>query len=443
MMDLSGKRVAIVGLGRSGLAAAVLCRAHGAEVVGTDRRPESELTDAIRLLGIRLVVGVDPTPALVDADLVVVSPGVPPLESLERAARSGVEVIGELELASRFIDVPVVAIGGTNGKSTVTTLVADLLEATGARVFRGGNLGVPLSEAVASDVALAVVEVSSFQLERAPTFRPAASVLLNVSEDHLDRYPSFEAYARAKGNAFVNQTSRDVAIVPEGDRVCYEQAARGAGRRLTFGGRGDYVVDGGAVLERSSGLRIDLADSALHGAHNLLNAAAAIAVARALGAEDGAIRRGVEAFRPLPHRMMRVRTLDGVSYYDDSKATNVGAAVTALSGLSEERAVLIAGGRDKQGSYEPLAEVLRTRGRAVVAIGEAAPRIAAALEGITRVVIADSIEGAVGLARSLARPGDAVILSPACSSFDWFSSYAERGERFVEAVERLDPGRSA
>lgn len=433
-MELSGQEVVVVGLGKSGVAAARLCLRLGARVIATDSRPLAELSEDARVLGCELVAGGHSGVPFETANLVVVSPGVPPLAELDRAERAGVSVIGELELASRLVSAPIVAVGGTNGKSTVTTAVAGLFEAAGHRVFAGGNLGTPLTDAVSGNHDVLVVEVSSFQLERAPTFRPRVSVLLNVTEDHLDRYPTFQAYADAKGNAFVNQGPGDVAVVPDADAVCLAQAARGQGRRVTFGASGDYAVRGATVVERATETSFSLEGTDFHGTHNFANAAAAIAVARALDVSAEAVRRGLSAFRALGHRMTLVGEIDGVRYYDDSKATNVGAAVTALRGLTEARAVLLAGGRDKLGSYGPLVEALVERGRAVVVIGEAADRIDSAVGGKVPVVRAASMKEAVERARELARAGDAVLLSPACASFDMFKSYADRGDQFAASV---------
>jgi len=442
-MELNGHRVIVVGLGKSGLAAARLCQARGARVIGTDTAPLESLSPEATALGIELRAGGHDGVRFTEADLVVVSPGVPNFPALELAERAGVEVIGELELAWRFLDASVVAVGGTNGKSTTTTLVGGLLKAAGREVFVGGNLGEPAANAVGKGFDAVVLEVSSFQLERAPLFRPEVSILLNVTEDHLDRYPSFSLYADAKGNAFVNQEPGDIAVVPFGDTLCEEQARRGRGELLTFGRAGDYSVQGRAVVEARSGEVFDLASSTLHGRHNLDNAAAAIAAVRALDAGAPAIRDGLARFEPLPHRMAKVGELRGVTFYDDSKGTNVGAAVTALRGLSEARGVLIAGGRDKQGSYEPLVEAIRERARAVVVLGEAAERIFGAIGGAVPVEHAVDIDDAVRRAFRLAERGDAVLLSPACSSFDMFKSYAERGDRFVAAFVRLEKEASA
>jgi UDP-N-acetylmuramoylalanine--D-glutamate ligase len=436
-MDLVGRTVVVVGLGRSGVAACRLGRARGARVVATDRKPLEQLSDEVRALDVELRVGGHAEVPFETADLVVVSPGVPSLPELDRAEAAGVPVIGELELAARFVTAPVCCVGGTNGKSTTTMLLSHLLEQAGHRVFRGANLGTPACEAVGGQWDLLVWEVSSFQLERAPTFRPHVSLILNVTEDHLDRYPNLDAYARAKGQAFVNQRSDDVAVFPHGDPVCAAQAMRGRARLVTFGSAGDYRVEARCVLEIATGARFSLGDTGLHGLHNLHNAAAAIAAARACDVDPEAVQRGLAQFRPLPHRMALAGEIAGVRFYDDSKGTNVGAAVTALLGLLEPRGVLIAGGRDKLGAYDPLVHALERKGRALVLIGEAADRIASAVGDRLPVERASSMEEAVARAFGLAQSGDAVLLSPACSSFDMFQDYADRGRKFVAAVDRL------
>jgi UDP-N-acetylmuramoylalanine--D-glutamate ligase len=437
-MRPSVKRAIVVGLGRSGVAAARLLCAQGVDVIGTDVAPLERLSSAVSELSIPVIAGGHVGVPFGEVDLIVVSPGVPWLAELARAADRGVEVIGELELACRYIDAPMIAVGGTNGKSTVTTLTALILEQAGFRSFAGGNLGTPLSEAVGGDWERLVVEVSSFQLERVCRFKPEVSVLLNITEDHLDRYPSFLAYAAAKGNAFARQDPDDFAVVPQGDVLCEGQARRGRARLLTFGHAGDFRTVGRAIVDVATRIEYSLEGSRLHGAHNVSNAAASIAAARALGADEAAVRRALAQFEPLGHRMALVAERSGVRYYDDSKGTNVGAAVTALLGLAEERGVLIAGGRDKQGSYAPLVEALRKKGRALIVIGEAADAIARAAAGVLPIRRASDMAEAVQTAERLAQPGDAVLLSPACASFDMFKSYADRGDRFVEAVRALE-----
>jgi UDP-N-acetylmuramoylalanine--D-glutamate ligase len=442
MMSLAGKSVHVVGMGLSGVSAARLCLRQGARVKGFDQRPPEQLGDAVRALGIELHTELS-SAALAGGDLVVVSPGVHQPALFEAVEAGGTRVIGELELGARFAAAPICAIGGTNGKSTTTELVAAMLKAAGRKTFCGGNLGTPLCDAWGEAWDDLVVEVSSFQLERAPTFRPRVSALLNITDDHLDRHGTFAAYADAKGNAFVNQQVGDVAVAPFGDANVERQVRRGSARVVYFGAGGDYVVGGDGVLEAATGQVFSLAGTALSARHNQLNAAAAIASVRALNIPHAAIERALAEYRTLPHRLAHVATVAGVGFYDDSKATNVGAAVAAIESLTEPRIVLIAGGKGKDGSYEPLVGALERRGRAAVLIGEAAPAIEQALAGRVAAVRAASLDAAVAAAYELARPGDAILLAPACASFDMFSSYADRGRRFVQAVERLAGGASA
>jgi UDP-N-acetylmuramoylalanine--D-glutamate ligase len=439
MLDLKDKRVVVLGLGTSGIAACRLLVSRGARVVGTDAKKRDAVSADVRALeseGVTLVLG-GHAGAFDDADLVVVSPGVPAMAELAAAEARGVRIWGEVELAVQALakPAPVVAIGGTNGKSTTTSLVGELLERAGKRTFVGGNLGEPLAAHADEPFDVVVLEVSSFQMERVDAFRPKVSTLLNVSPDHLDRYPNEAAYANAKGNAFVLQTSTDTAVVPVRDEVCLAQAKRGQGRVVTFGEGGDVdvrpdaIVDGSNVYPRSK--------IALQGGHNALNVAAALASVRPFAIAPEIVADVLATFRGLPHRMVFVRERQRVRFYDDSKGTNVGASVTAVKGIAEEKVVLIAGGRDKGGSYGPLAQALRERGRAAVLIGESKALIREALGGVVPIRDAESMDEAVAIAAELARPGDAVLLSPACSSFDMFRDYKERGDVFVRAVMGL------
>ncbi len=451
MLDLSGKRVIVVGLGLSGVAACRLLAARGAKVVGTDsKRPES-VSDEVKALereeGVTLALGGHDAARVAEADLVIVSPGVPSFPDLEAAERKGIPIWSEVELAVRAVNESsrvagrkpprLVAIGGTNGKSTVTSLVGALLERAGLRTFVGGNLGEPLAAHADEPFDALVLEVSSFQMERVDAFHPEICVLLNVTPDHLDRYADLEAYAGAKGNAFVMQTATDVAVVPVDDAVCTAQANRGKGRVVTFGPGGIVDVHADAVVDHRSRLSFTRAKFGLQGGHNALNVAAAIAAVGPFNLDPHVIEEVLEGFRGLPHRMVLVRSRGGVRWYDDSKGTNVGATVTAVRGVVEERVVLVAGGRDKGGSYGPLVEALRAKGRAAVLIGEAAPLIRDAVGDVVPVHLAASMDEAVRVAAVLARPGDAVLLSPACSSFDMFRDYKERGDVFVNAVQSL------
>jgi UDP-N-acetylmuramoylalanine--D-glutamate ligase len=439
---LDGKRVVVVGLGASGVAAARLCLSRGARVVATDRKPKEGLSAdarALEALGVVIAAGGHEKAGIAEADLIVVSPGVPSFVELDEAAARGIPIWGEVELATRALthEAPIVAVGGTNGKSTTTSLVGALLEAHGLSPFVGGNLGEPLASHADERFDAIVLEVSSFQMERVDAFKPRASILLNVTEDHLDRYARLEDYARAKGNAFVRQTPSDLAIVPAGDAICLEQARRGKGRIVTFGPGGDVDVTREAIVDRTTGEHYARTDLALQGGHNATNAAAAIAAIAPFDVAPKTIRAVLQTFRGLPHRMVLVAEIGGVRYYDDSKGTNVGAVVTALEGLVEPKAVLIAGGRDKEGSYAPLVAALRSRGRAAVLIGEASDRIADAIGDAIPVHRADTLDDAVRQSARLAEKGDAVLLSPACSSYDMFRDYKHRGDEFVRAVRAM------
>ncbi|MDP9035828.1 MAG: UDP-N-acetylmuramoyl-L-alanine--D-glutamate ligase [Myxococcota bacterium] len=442
MLELSGKKVVVVGLGASGVAAARLCLRKGAEVVANDGKSLEALSSAARALeelGAKLVAGNHAEAGIDEADVVVVSPGVPRLAEVEIARARGVPIWGEVELAVRslFRPVPVVAIGGTNGKSTTTSLVGALLDAHGIRTFVGGNLGEPLADHADECFDVIVLEVSSFQMENVDVFRPHVSALLNVTDDHLDRYEGFEDYARAKGNAFARQTADDWAVVPCGDPICLRQAGRGGASIVTFGPGGTVDVIADAIVDRRTGESFRRADIALAGAHNALNIAAAIACVGPFRLSPVTVRHVLRSFQGLPHRTAFVAEIGGVRFYDDSKGTNVGAAVAALDGLRESKAVLLAGGRDKGGSYARLAEALARKGRAVVLIGEASEAIGRAVGDRVPVRRAGSMKEAVRLGASLAMAGDAVLMSPACSSFDMFRDYKHRAEEFVSAVRDL------
>lgn len=447
-MNVSGMNAVVVGLGRSGMAAAGLLLSRGAKVTATDsmsfERASRPVLD-LETRGARLALGGHPTAIFEQADLVVISPGVPSFPSLTKFEQSGREVISEMELAVRFTSAPIILIGGTNGKSTTTALTAAMLVEAGRRTFVGGNFGVPLAEVVDESWDVLVLEISSFQAERVPTLHSRVHALLNITDDHLDRYPDFSAYARAKGNPFERMTSSDAAVIPLDDALVAGQVARGGARSVTFSAKNaaaDVALDGDHIVHRQSDGAFPVALLRIAGTHNIENACAAIACAAELGAPNEAIAHALSRFEGLGHRTVLVGEVDGVHYYDDSKGTNVGASVAALCGLRENRAVLIAGGRDKLGAYEPLVAALRAKGRALVLIGEATERIEAAARGTLPVVRAPSLPGAVRAAQELAQPGDAVLLSPACSSFDMFRDYKERGDVFARAVRDLTPAHS-
>ena len=446
-MELSRKKTMVVGLGESGLAVVRFLRERGARVRVNDQRDREALGAAAteaEALGAELVLGGHPDSAFEDLDLVVVSPGVPPLPQLEQAEQRGVPVVSEVELASRFIDAPIVAITGTNGKSTVTTLIGEMARRLARPVFVGGNLGRPMIEAAGTDAGgaggLVIVELSSFQLERVSQMKAHVAILLNITPDHLDRYPSFEAYAAAKARIFERQDAEDFAILPADAPDLRELIVDDATVVLFDGRSGDVRVVDGVVTDTQSSVRVPVAELRIRGSHNVSNACAAVLAARLLRVRDDDIASVLRDFKGLAHRTQYVRSVDGVEYIDDSKATNVGAAVASIDGLrgSKGKIVLIAGGVDKGGSYQPLRQRMSEEGRGVVVLGEAASLLESAFaDSPIELRRATSMPDAVAHAAALARPGDTVLLAPACSSFDMFRSYAERGDHFQRAVETL------
>ncbi|MBW2108012.1 MAG: UDP-N-acetylmuramoyl-L-alanine--D-glutamate ligase [Deltaproteobacteria bacterium] len=449
-MDLKGKRVLVVGLARTGLAVSRFLVGRGARVTAADLMTQDALgakAREARDLGISLQLGPHDAHTFLSQDLIVVSPGVPEqTEPLGRAARAGIPVIGELELAFRYVDAPVVAVTGTNGKTTTTRLIGDMLQASGKKVFVGGNIGRPLIELVdrGQRVEVIVVEVSSFQLDTAVTFRPRVGVLLNISEDHMDRYERFEDYMHSKGRLFENQGPEDVAILNEADRFTRDLEEGIQSQRLYFnrgvsnGSPGAGVHEGTLVCRMPQGAawEFDLADFGLSGRHNAENACAAVLAAAAIGGSFRAIQKALKAVRPLPHRLQDVKTVRGVRYVDDSKGTNVGAVVRALDSY-DAPVILIMGGRDKGGDYGPLKKPVAKKVKRLIVLGEAKGRIAAVLGAMTEYEQVKDLEQAVRLASNAARPGDVVLLSPGCSSFDMFHDYKERGDAFSRAVEAL------
>ncbi|MCX7807209.1 MAG: UDP-N-acetylmuramoyl-L-alanine--D-glutamate ligase [Deltaproteobacteria bacterium] len=448
-MELRDRRVLVVGWGRSGRAAAGLLLSKGAKVSITDSKKADLLPDLLRFAeerGVQLWLGAPPEAAFQNIDLIVLSPGVPPLEEVHKARARGVLVWSEVELAFRFIKARLIGVTGSNGKSTVTTLIGQMLMRSGKPTFVGGNLGDPLCLSVNSEAnteeGVIVAELSSFQLEAIDSLRCHVALLLNLTENHLDRHHTFASYAAAKARIFHNQKAQDHALIPWGDPLIEAMARVGKGMVHFFGGVGGEVrVDGDEVVDCESGFRFGLGEVRLSGRHNHENVCAALLAARLLGASTDGMAQAIREFRPLPHRLHLVREVGGVRFYNDSKATNVGASVAAIESLKGlvQRVVLIAGGVDKGGSYAPLRAAMEQWGRALVLIGQAAPRIASAFAGSSvPFVFASGMGEAVSIARALAQPGDAVLLAPACSSFDMFPSYAARGEAFEQAVFSLE-----
>jgi UDP-N-acetylmuramoylalanine--D-glutamate ligase len=439
MLELRGKRVLVLGLGLSGRSAVGFCAARGADVVAAEERPADRVHGLEALPpGVERRVGV-PIPDPADFDLVVPSPGVPAARWRERARCAW----GDVELAWRALEVPILAITGTNGKSTTTRLVEAMLRAAGLRARAAGNVGTPVLDLVGEALDAVVLEVSSFQLEATEGFRPRVAVVLNVTADHLDRHGSIEAYAAAKQRILCRQEPGDAAVLSFDDPIVRAMAQSTRARVVPFSTRAPLergaCLDAGAALLREPGtapLRIPLAELRLEGAHNRENALAALAAVWAFGMDPVRASSALAGFQGLAHRAEAVATVQGVLYVNDSKGTNPGAACRALEGFAGPL-VWIAGGRDKGLDFSELAACAQGRARAAVLIGEAADKLAAALAGRIDVHRAASIDEAVERAAALARPGDVVLLSPACASQDQFRDFEDRGEHFRRAVRAL------
>ncbi|HUG82885.1 MAG TPA: UDP-N-acetylmuramoyl-L-alanine--D-glutamate ligase [Bryobacterales bacterium] len=445
-MRLEGKNVLVVGLGESGKAAARFAAARGAAVTVTDRRSAAELGEAVEemgRLGARLALGEHPRALFVAQDLIVPSPGVPwNLPELEAARREGVAVMGELEIAASFLNGPVIGITGTNGKTTTTSLIGHIFETAGVKAATGGNLGTPVLAMAdeSSHDRWNVLELSSFQLEATSTFPVHIGVVLNVTPDHLDRHGAFEAYAAAKGRMFQAQTAADFAVLHADDAVCHGYAAQAAGSVYWFSRTsrtepGAWVEDGWIVCD---GRRVAEAKLPIPGPHNLENSLAAVVAATLAGVDAAPIADALRSFRTSEHRLELVAEIDGVAYYNDSKATNVDAAKKAIETFDHGLWVIL-GGSDKGLEYAALREPLAGRARAALLIGESAHKIEHDLAGVVPAVHAGDLRAALSYARGRAEPGDTVLLSPACASFDQFRNYGDRGRQFKEMVQALRP----
>jgi len=444
-MELKEKKVLVIGLARTGRECARFLARQGAKVSISDLRAADELRDEMAALaGLPLTyrLGGEDKSWLDGMDYVVPSPGVPMDNLLLRAAVARkIAVLSEIELAYRHFTAPLVAITGTNGKSTTTTLIGKMLEADGKKVFLGGNLGAPFIGAVGASWDWGVVEISSFQLEWVEQFRPRIALLLNVTEDHLDRYASFADYCRAKERIFAAQLNTDVAILNRDDPLVWSMRARLHAQPVSFGfgevAQGLFAT-ASEVVWRDSAVeeRFPLAKAKIQGVHNVENIMAAIAAAKCAGVSRRAIEQTLDDFPGLEHRLEFVREKDGVRYYNDSKGTNVGAVVKSLASFSGP-VILLAGGVDKGGDYGPLAELVKKQVRRLVLFGAAKQTINSALGQLTRTVLVEDLAAAVREASSHAQPGDVVLLSPACSSFDQFRNYAERGKQFKNLVQGL------
>jgi UDP-N-acetylmuramoylalanine--D-glutamate ligase len=447
-MDLNGKRVLVVGLGKSGVASALFLKARGARVTVSDTKTGDELHSEIPVLldhGITVETGGHGERTFRGQDLIVVSPGIPlNAPALVQARALGGSVIGEIELAARFLRGSIVAITGSNGKTTTTTLTGEIMTAAGFPALVGGNIGIPAIALVerATAESVIVLEVSSFQLETIHSFRPKVAVILNVTPDHLDRHRTFEAYVEAKARILENQQSADLAVLNADDPTCVALAARTKAQVFWFSRQkevqqGAWVVDGNILFRDGArqGEIMLVSEIPLKGAHNLENVLAAVCAGALMGCAPGKIRQAVREFKAVEHRLEYVATIRGVDYYNDSKATNVDATIKALESFPAN-IHLIVGGKDKGSDYTLLNHLLRQRVKRVYTIGAAAAKIESQMKGV-EVVHADTLENALRKASAVAEPGDVVLLAPACASFDQFKNYEQRGEMFKAIVRGL------
>ena len=447
-VDLEGKRLLVVGLARTGIVVSLLCAAYGARVTATDEKPESGLSGAaekLRAAGVTLELGAHHSETFVNQDLIIVSPGVPAkMPPLQLARNRGIPVWSEIELAWRLIRGKLVAITGSNGKTTTTALVAHILKSAKIPVLVGGNIGTPLLATVeaSSDSTVTVAEVSSFQLETIEAFRPDVGVFLNLTPDHIDRHGSFEEYARAKQRLFENMLDRDAAVLNADDP---EVARRGPPRGQTFWFSRQKRLAAGAFLrgdeilfrrDGSESVLMRRSDISLRGEHNLEDVLAASVAAILAGAPTDTIAAAVRTFPGVEHRLEYVAEIRGVSFYNDSKATNVDAALKAIGAFPGSLFVIL-GGKDKGSPYAPLREPLREKAKRVLLIGAAANKIREELDGAVAMEHAGTLERAITMAFEQAKPGDTVLLAPACSSFDQFENFEQRGRAFKEIVARL------
>lgn len=450
-MELKNKRVLVVGLGRSGVASAIFLQEHGAKVIVSDSKSEVQLQSEVPALldrGISIETGHHGERTFRDQDLIVVSPGVPSDQPQLQHARSlGIPVIGEVELAFRFLQGKVLAITGSNGKTTTTTLVGEILAKGGKKTLVGGNIGTPVISLAGQSSADSnvVLEISSFQLESIEQFRPWIAAILNITPDHLDRHHTFQAYVDAKARIFENQQTGDFAVLNADDPTCVGLKGKSKGSLLWFSRK--QPVEAGAFLKgdqiifRQNGQEqavLSRGDIQLKGDHNLENVLAAVAMTMAAGCKPEQVRKAVMEFRAVEHRLELVNTINGISFYNDSKATNVDATVKALESFSGN-IHLILGGKDKGSDYTVLNPLLRERVKRVYLIGAASDKIASHVKNATELVRSGTLERAVRQAFDAGKSGDVVLLAPACASFDQFNSYEHRGRVFKELVQSLAP----
>lgn len=448
-MELRDKKVLVVGLAKTGVALLKFLKSQGARVYVSEMKAAPEVAteqEYPALEGITWEFGGHSVAFFLQAELIVVSPGVPlTLEPLRRAQEKGIPVLSEIEIAFQFLQKPLLAVTGTNGKTTTTTLIGQIFKAAKKHAFVGGNIGTPLIEFVSGpqQEEWLIAEISSFQLEGIREFRPHIAVLLNISEDHLDRYADFQEYILAKGKIFQNQGKEDFAILNADDPLTFQFAHQVAAEVFLFSAQravpvGCFLEKGTIIYQGADGRkeRFSLEELKLKGTHNLENIMAAITACKICGCPTMAIQQVINEIRGLEHRLEWVGEIKGVKFFNDSKGTNVGAVVKSLMSF-QEPIVLIAGGKDKGGDYAPLRDLIARKVKGLALIGEARERMVSAWGKLTDTSCFNTLEEAVFWSFSKAAPGEVVLLSPACASFDMFKNYQERGQRFKEIVHHL------
>lgn len=463
-MDLNNKHISVVGLGVTGEAVARFLIKRGAVVTVTDSGSGDQLrktAEKLQSMGVLIEIGGHNPRLFNDAEMIILSPGVPhTAKHFEEARQRGIPVLGEIELAYRFISEPIIAVTGTNGKTTTTTLLGEMLKKSGKRTFVGGNIGNALIGYIDSNqkADFLVVELSSFQLDTIKHFRPDVAVLLNITDDHMDRYPDFQSYVDSKARIFENQTSNDVAVLNGFDQAIVEISSRIKSRKIFFYRNDktlirsrDYAVIKEVNGESKQRISVnmgnlsawipDLSGFSPAGIHNLENASAAILAALAAGATTEGIDSALKDFKGLAHRLEKVATIEGVDFINDSKATNTDSVAKAIESFDRPQ-ILIMGGRDKDSDFQRLIPVVHNHVKHLVLIGESAEKIYGILSKIVEAEFADSMSDAVKKAFEASAPGDVVLLAPGCASFDMYSNYKERGEDFRRAILSIDSRRS-
>ena len=449
LMNVQGKRVLVVGLGKSGVASSLFLQSRGARVTVSDEKSQEQLRNEIPALldkGIVVETGKHGERTFRDQDLIVVSPGVPNnVPALLNARKQGTPIIGEIELAASYLQGQVIAITGSNGKTTTTTLTGEVVAAGGLQSLVGGNIGTPAITFVdqSSPSTWVVLEISSFQLETIETFRPQIAAILNITPDHLDRHGSMDAYIAAKARIFENQTDKDFAVLNMDDPTCIALGQNLKSHVYWFSRkveveRGAFVRNGKIIFRDAKGQReiMPVDEITLKGAHNLENVLAAVAMGSLAGVEPSKVRQAVKDFKAVEHRLEYTATIHGVQYFNDSKATNVDATIKALESFPGN-IHLILGGKDKGSDYSVLNDLLKSRVKRVYTIGAAAQKIESQIAGVTEITSSGTLDAAVRKASEFSKPGDIVLLAPACASFDQFQSYEHRGRAFKEAVHAL------